>query len=109
FGQERLDATPVTIENLGQDALDAVVATTGVPLTPEPAGGAGFTIERSYYTPDGEPTPSAAVGQTDRIVVLITVTADAKRGGKILIVDPIPAGYEIENPNLSASGDTSAF
>ncbi|HMN85894.1 MAG TPA: alpha-2-macroglobulin family protein [Bauldia sp.] len=81
FSQERLDATPVTIENLGPDTLDGV----------------------------GAPTSIAAVGQNDRIVVLLTVTADAKRGGKILIVDPIPAGYEIENPNLSASGDTSAF
>ncbi len=42
-----LKAKPVSIENLGKDSLDAVVATTGVPLTPEPAGGNGFKIERA--------------------------------------------------------------
>ncbi len=27
----------------------------------------------------------------------------------MLIVDSIPAGYEIENPNISASGEVTAF
>ncbi len=48
------------------DTLDAVIATTGVTVVPEPAGGNGFTIERSYYTVDGEPTDIAAVGQNER-------------------------------------------
>jgi len=109
FTGTALAAAPVTIENLGADGLDAVVAATGVPLVPEPEGGEGFKIERSYYTADGEPTTIATVGQNERIVVVLTVTADASRGGKVLVVDPIPAGYEIENPNLSASGDTTAF
>jgi hypothetical protein len=40
---------------------------------------------------------------------VLTVTADAKRAGKILVVDPIPAGFEIENPDLSASGQTTGY
>ena len=43
---------------------------------PEPAGGNGFTIERDYYTPDGEPTDIATIGQNERFVVVLTVTAD---------------------------------
>ena len=109
FTEERLDASPVTIENLGSDGLDAVVATTGVPVVPEPAGGEGFKIERFTYTADGEPTDITTVGQNERIVVVVTITADAARRGKVLIVDSIPAGYEIENPNISASGEVTAF
>ena len=109
FMEERLDQSPVVIKNLGSDTLDAVVATTGVPTAPEPAGGDGFTIERAYYTPDGEPTEIGTIGQNERIVVVLTVTADQAREGNILVVDPIPAGYEIENPNISTSGDVSAF
>jgi uncharacterized protein YfaS (alpha-2-macroglobulin family) len=26
-----------------------------------------------------------------------------------MVVDPIPAGFEIENPDISASGDTAAY
>ena len=50
----RIADSPVVIENLGDQPLDAVVAATGVPTMPDPAGGNGFKIERTVYTPDGE-------------------------------------------------------
>ena len=109
FKGEALAATPVTIVNQGSDTLDATVATTGVPVTPEPAGGNGFKIERTTYTPNGDPVEVKTVGQNERFVVELTVTADHDSGGRILIVDPIPAGFEIENPDISASGDTSTY
>jgi uncharacterized protein YfaS (alpha-2-macroglobulin family) len=109
FDAPRLASSPVTIENLGSDTLDAVVAATGMPAVPEPAGGSGYSISRSYYTPDGTLTDIATVGQNDRFVVVLRVVADRARAGRLLIVDPIPAGFEIENPNLSASGVTSGY
>jgi len=110
FLGEKIEASPVAIRNLGGDTLDAVVAATGVPKVPDPAGGNGFTIERHYYTPEGEEIADiASVPQNTRIVVEVTVTADGDREGQVLIVDPVAAGYEIENPNVSASGETEAF
>ena len=109
YSQATLEAAPVAIKNLSTDTLDAVINTTGVTVVPEPAGGNGFTIERFYYTVDGEPTDIAAIGQNERIVVMLTVTADQGRDGNILVVDAIPAGYEIENPNISASGEVVNF
>jgi uncharacterized protein YfaS (alpha-2-macroglobulin family) len=101
--------TPVVVRNDSSDTLDAVLATTGVPSTPEPAGGNGFTIARSYYTPDGEERDIATIAQNDRVIVVVTVTASESRAGKVLVVDPIPAGFEIENPAISASGDTFSY
>ena len=109
FGGDRVGATPVVIENLGPDTLDAVVASTGVPIAPEPAGGDGFKIERHYYSVDGEEIDIKTVAQNDRVVVVDTVTAETARTGRILVVDRIPAGYEIENPDVSKSGDVEAF
>jgi len=109
FDGARLGSSPVTIENLGGEALDAVVATTGVPAVPEPAGGNGYSISRSIYTPDGTLTDVATVAQNDRFVVVLRVVGDRARAGRLLLVDPIPAGFEIENPNLSASGVTSGY
>ena len=51
-----------SIENLSNQTLEAVVSSVGVPIVPEPAGGYGFTIERHYYTPDGEETDIATIG-----------------------------------------------
>lgn len=104
-----INASPVSITNLGDDDLEAVIATTGVTLAPEPAGGDGFAIDRAYFTPNGEAMDISAVAQNDRVVVVLTVTADGERDGQLMVVDPIPAGYEIENPNISASGNVAAF
>jgi hypothetical protein len=109
FGGDRVGATPVVIENLGADSIDAVVATTGVPTATEPAGGDGFKIERHFYNTSGEEIDIKTVAQNDRIVVVDTVTADAGRQGQVMVVDRIPAGFEIENPDISKSGKTQAF
>jgi uncharacterized protein YfaS (alpha-2-macroglobulin family) len=68
-----------------------------------------IAIARDVYTPEGELADVSVVGQNDRFVVVLTVTANHGFGGRILVVDPIPAGFEIENPNISASGDTSTY
>ncbi|MCB1487660.1 MAG: alpha-2-macroglobulin family protein, partial [Bauldia sp.] len=109
YNQARIERAPVVITNPGPETFDASVATTGVTVVPEPAGGDGFQIERAYYTPEGEPRDIAAVAQNDRVVVVLTVTATQGRDGNLLVVDPIPAGYEIENPNISASGEVTSF
>lgn len=109
FDGARIASTPVAIDNLGSISLEAVVAATGVPSVPEPAGGNGYTISRNIYTPEGELVDVATVQQNDRFVVVLRVVGDRARAGRLLVVDPIPAGFEIENPNLSASGVTSTY
>ena len=42
FDQARIEASPIVITNPGGETFDAVVATTGVTVVPEPAGGEGF-------------------------------------------------------------------
>jgi uncharacterized protein YfaS (alpha-2-macroglobulin family) len=109
FTDERIAATPVTVGNPGTESINAVVAATGIPVTPEPAGGNGFRLAREVYTPEGDLTDLRTVAQNDRFVVVLRVTAENQQGGHILVVDPIPAGFEIENPDISASGDTALF
>ena len=58
---------------------------------------------------EGSLASAPALDTLTRVVVEVTVTADGDRTGQVLIVDPIPAGYEIENPDVSASGETEAF
>lgn len=109
YGGARLLSSPVLVENLGTGSLDAVVAATGVPIVPEPAGGNGFSIEREYFTPQGELVDIATVEQNSRFVVVLTVTGTRTQAGRLVVVDPIPAGFEIENPNLSARDSVSRY
>ncbi len=105
----------VTIVNTGDTPAGAVVSVVGSALTPEPAISKGFTIERSYYTMDGKKVElaSAAGGvsqirQNERLIVVLKVEAK-EYGGRILLVDRLPAGLEIENPRLVDSGDVKSL
>src|SRR5262245_55836531 len=101
----------LVITNDGDAPIDAVVSVVGAAMTPEPAVSKGFTIERTYYTLEGKKVDlaSATGGQTtlkqnERLVAVLKV-ASADTGGRILVVDRLPAGFEIENPRLVDSGD----
>ena len=105
----------LTITNNGDTAIDAVVSVIGAALTPEPAASKGFKIERSYYTLDGKKVdPGSAAGgqaslkQSDRLVVVLKVEA-METGGRIILVDRLPAGLEVENPRLVDGGDVKTL
>ena len=40
-----------------------------------------------------------------RFVAVLRVTPHEKTGARLMINDPLPAGFEIDNPNLLRSGD----
>ena len=105
----------LTITNTGSEATETVVSVSGSALTPEPAAANGFSISRSYYTLDGKPADignasgaASTVKQSDRYVVVLKITTD-EAGGRVLLVDRLPAGFEIENPRLVAGGDLKAL
>jgi uncharacterized protein YfaS (alpha-2-macroglobulin family) len=99
----------VRVTNNGDAAVQAVVSVIGAPLTPEPAAEKGFKIERVYYTLDGEPAEIANVKQNDRFAVVLKITEDRPTFGRIVVADYLPAGFEIDNPRLVSSGETSAL
>jgi uncharacterized protein YfaS (alpha-2-macroglobulin family) len=110
-----LQAGAIKIVNTGDNAVDAVVSVVGAALTPEPPVSKGFTIERAYYSMDGKPVDlksatggTSQVKQNERFVVVVKVSSPDS-GGRILLVDRLPAGLEIENPRIVDSGDIKSL
>jgi uncharacterized protein YfaS (alpha-2-macroglobulin family) len=102
--------TPAAVANAGSSAIAVTVTVFGVPLGGVPAGGEGYTIARSHYTPEGEPADLGDVRVGERLVVVIEVRPDrGVPGGRLLIDDALPAGFEIDNPNLLSGGDVGAL
>ena len=107
-----LDATntaPVKVKN--DSAADTVLTLTtyGVPSEPEPAGGTGYAITRSYFTLQGEPTTLDAVKVGDRFVTVLEITPFGRGEARLMVSDPLPAGFEIDNPNLISAGAIEAL
>jgi alpha-2-macroglobulin len=100
--------TPVVVGNDGADTT-VTVTTYGVPSEPEPAGGNGYAITRSYYTLTGEPVDVASVKVGTRLVTVLEVTPFERGEARLMVADPLPAGFEIDNPRLISAGDTSTL
>jgi hypothetical protein len=114
FGADEIRAGDVVVRNEGQTAVDVMVSVNGAAMTPEPPIARNFKIDRAFYTLDGTPIElgsatggAGQVRQTDRFVVVLKVEADVR--GRILLVDSLPAGLEIENPRLIDSADLRNF
>jgi hypothetical protein len=105
YDQEYFDnSRTVTIANTGNTATEMQVSVTGIPIALAPASDQGFGIVRDYFLPDGTPADLNTVSQNDRFVVVLTVTPSALGSGQYMIADPLPAGFEIENPDLTQGG-----
>ncbi|HEY7231935.1 MAG TPA: alpha-2-macroglobulin [Pseudolabrys sp.] len=102
-------ASPLAVQNRGEGNVQAVVSVSGSPLTPEPAAEAGFKIERSYHTLSGEAADPATASQNQRFVVVLKVTEPQPQFGRVIVADYLPAGFEIDNPQLVSSGETSTL
>ena len=102
-------AKAFAVTNQGDGNVQAVVSVSGAPLTPEPAAEAGFKIERSYHTLDGDKVDPSKAKQNQRFVVVLKVTERQPQFGRVMIADYLPAGFEIDNPHLVSSGDTGTL
>ncbi|TXM59598.1 alpha-2-macroglobulin family protein, partial [Methylobacterium sp. WL120] len=92
---------PVAIVNTGRAPVQVALGVSGNPVTPEPAEARGYTIERSYHRLDGSVVdPARGIRQNDRLVVVLKVTEAKASAGRLLLVDRLPAGLEIDNPKL---------
>ena len=101
-------AAPRSITNAGDRETSVTLTTFGKPSEPVDQSGYGYRLERLYYTMEGEQvTGPVQVG--DRLVTVLRVTPAETTGARLMINDPLPAGFEIDNPNLLRSGDVRAL
>ena len=85
------------------------LTTFGVPEVPEPKGGEGYAIERAYFDMEGNPANPGDIAIGTRLVTVLTVQPFATAQARLMVNDPLPAGFEIDNPNLLRTGDINAL
>jgi uncharacterized protein YfaS (alpha-2-macroglobulin family) len=97
------------VKNEGERAVRFITALRGVPAEPLPAVARGYRLTRTYYTPEGRLASPEAVTQNDRFVVLIEGRAENDSKQQALVVDLLPAGFEIENAALGGEDVTKTY
>ncbi|SJZ37119.1 hypothetical protein SAMN02745126_00691 [Enhydrobacter aerosaccus] len=90
-------AKGVHIKNDSDKPIWLQVTARGVPKDPQPAATQGLSIERTYYTLDGQPADLSKLRQNDRVVV--SLSGRDIEGGyhEVALLDLLPAGLEIES------------
>jgi len=98
-------AAAETLTNKGTAPLWRSVSITGVPRTALPPESRGYTLSRTVYHRDGTPADLAKVRQSELYVVVIRGRrVNRPDPARALVVDLLPAGFEIENA-APAGGD----
>jgi hypothetical protein len=93
---------PLTIANRGNTPAWRSVSITGVPRVDLPAESKGYAVTRNVYRPDGAEADLSKARQTDLFVVVIKGTrTNASQSAQTLVVDLLPAGFEIETATVS--------
>ena len=98
-----------SLTNTSDTSTDVTLTTFGVPSVAPEASGYGYAIERRYFTLEGAPVETLNVKTGDRLVTHLKVVPFENAAARLMINDPLPAGFEIDNPNLLQSGDIGAL
>jgi uncharacterized protein YfaS (alpha-2-macroglobulin family) len=102
-------AKGIVVKNAGTAPVYASATLIGVPVEPLPPVSNGYEIHRSFFTPDGKPADLAKLKQSDVLVVKINGKVTDSDSHQTLVVDLLPAGFEIENARISGSKKTDEF
>ena len=85
------------------------ITISGAPIAPEPATSHGYAVERTFYRLDGTKIDLKSIAQNERVVVALRVTEAEAHYARLLVVDRLPAGLEIDNPALVDGGSVEGF
>ncbi|AYC34483.1 alpha-2-macroglobulin family protein [Pseudomonas cavernae] len=95
-------AEPLSLRNLGTEALYQRLSISGYPSSPPPASGDNLKIHRDYLGMNGEPLDLEALPSGELVLVHLAIESQ-QRVPDALVVDLLPAGLELENQNLASS------
>ena len=76
--------------------LTRVVSVRGVPVSAPPASSSHVTIAKTVTAADGGAVDLGRLVQNERLVVHLAGDVDDDAYHQAMLVDPLPAGFEIE-------------
>ncbi len=93
---------PITINNSGDATLYMDYKVQGYPVSLPKDGSKQLFLKKNYFNLQGEPVDLSNLKTGDKLIVHIAVEIKDKyrRLPDAMLIDLLPAAFEIENPNL---------
>lgn len=93
----------VRIHNQGPGTLYLAVRSEGVSTAPEAEQDTGLKVRRAFLDLRGRPVKVEALPQGEFVIVQLEVETGGRALDNLVITELLPAGWEIENPNLATA------
>ncbi len=87
---------PIRVRNEGRGPFTRMVAVRGLSLAAPAAGASGVSIAKAVTAADGSAVDLAHLRQGQRLVVHLSGRAFDSAYHQAIVLDPLPAGFEIE-------------
>lgn len=100
------------VTNKGDKPLWRSLTVTGTPIQSPAAIAQGYQITKEIYTLAGDAADPAELRQNDRLVVILHGTVGDNGDHRTVVVDPLPAGWEIEKtlrPGAKSANEDFGF
>jgi len=101
-----LGGAGLVVRNRGSKPIWHSATVSGVPKVDQPKASRGFVIKRTFYTLDGKPADLTKLRQGQVMVAVINGESISGLRHQALVVDLLPAGFEIENARLRGRKST---
>jgi hypothetical protein len=92
------------VKNLGDAPLSVAVTATGAATAADPKEGGGFEVQHWLFDRAGKPADPMAVKQDDLLVVVLTGKVTSPGPATPVVVDKLPAGWQILAPTVENAG-----
>lgn len=93
------------IKNTSSKDLWRTFTITGAPAVALPAISQGYTLQKTYFNLDGSALDPTHLRQNDRFIVALSGQVNDQDDHRTVIVDLLPAGWEIDAPITDDSTD----
>jgi uncharacterized protein YfaS (alpha-2-macroglobulin family) len=87
-----------SVRNRGERDIWRTLVVQGSPRTAPSAMEAGYSLTKEFFGLDGKPIDPAHLRQNDRVIVSLRGRSEDSNGRRTVLVDLLPAGWEIEAP-----------
>lgn len=102
------DVIDISLTSEGERRIYASQTLIAQPLQAPEKQSNGFNIRRAWYDHKGEPITGNKFKTGDFVIVRLNVSA-SERSPDAMVIDMLPAGFELENPGLNHSTPLSSF
>jgi uncharacterized protein YfaS (alpha-2-macroglobulin family) len=97
----------VAVKNIGKGPVTRIVSVRGLPLKAPPANAVHLSISKTITDTNGKPVDFGHLQQNTRLVVHLSGKADDTAYHQTMLVDPLPAGFEIERVVQPSTDDNA--